>query len=613
MEPTNLPPTLGTARNADELATAARIFVWYEHHYRGQNIPLAELSVPGELFVTWDRFVLDWLDVSVDEMAVVNRTLVAVLGNGARWVPWPPGSESPDDVRAAPPIPPFTFEIRESGESVVELPSPVFLDVMEVHQRWLAIPKESRPEHPLVTVIDRRQSPTPDEARISHAEHMTGMPYAASEVVRRLWLEDRAVTDVKLSGKPLIEHLDIGAIADSMLRWLYADRFSLVDTSGVLRLKLRSSSNIYPQDPRKGAVPMVAWPGYDHRLRKDLWLLLAVVYGSTKAIVWTEQEGARLLARNAGGGFRRPAADDIHRWHRLVEYAASIEIWYRDKRGDRFEKVVYRQQLTNNRVSIDKPAWYRRGGGQFTLTGAAHRARHVGEGLQYQLLIGCMEYWLARSFDSDSDDKDVAPLLRPTRGKNGPGPWAPAPSGRGTWWEWHEVLEVLMAEPVIDRNDTKARVAAQRRYWRMVEGMRAAGYLSRRPANGDSVEVEASTRRRGVSPTLRFRAAAGFCGSARLAQDRKWSTTPLFDWVGMPESDATGPDAERVQRRDLRERRKALTLDVVEEAVKRNDGNVAKAERELDVGGSTPGDYLHRWLRRHRNRRPSPPPRDDPD
>ena len=610
LEPTEL-PTFSTARNADELATAALLFVWYQENYGRfpRSPPINELPVPDRLLMTWDEFVLVWLHrVTVDEMAVVNRTLVAVLGDGARWMPWPLGSESPDDVRAAPTTR-FDFDILNKGKSgVVELPPPVFLDVMEVHRRWLAIPKKSRPEHPLVTVIDRRQS-TPDKARISHAKDMTYMAYAASEVVRRLWLNDRAVTEVVLSGKPLFEHLDIVAVAKSMKRWLYADRFSLVDTSGVLRLKLGSSSNIYPQDPRNSTVPMVAWPGYDHQLRQDLWLLLAVVYGSTKAIVWTEEEGARLLARDAGGGFRRHTAVDIERWHRVVEFAASIEIWHADERGGRFVKVVYRYQLPNNRVSIDKPVWYRHK--LFTLTGAAHRARYVGEGRQYSLLIGCMEYWLARSFDPDSNDSGVAPLLRPARGKSGPGRWARAPSDDTTRWKWYDVLQVLMAEPVINRNDPKARAAAQKRYWRMVEGMRAAGYLDRRPANGDSVEVEASGKKRGVTPTLRFRATAHSCESAQLATEKKWSTTPLFDWLGM--TDATGTDdAERDQRRDLRERRKALTLEVVEETLQRNDNNVAKAERELGVGGSSiSGDYLHRWLRRNRKPTPSPPPRDD--
>ena len=100
---------------------------------------------------------------------------------------------------------------------------------------------------------------------------------------------------------------------------------------------------------------MVAWPGYRGSLLQDLWLLLTVVYGSTSAILWTEEDGARLLARNVGGGSRRFADADIKRWRRLVVYADSIEIWYADRRGSRFVKVVYIYRLSHGQVVIDKP------------------------------------------------------------------------------------------------------------------------------------------------------------------------------------------------------------------------------------------------------------------
>ena len=83
----------------------------------------------------------------------------------------------------------------------------------------------------------------------------------------------------------------------------------------------------------------------------------------------------------------------------------------------------------------------------------------------------------------------------------------------------------------VNSNDPKGTDAAQRRYRRMVDGMREAGYLNQSNANGDSVEVRASEKRRGRSPTLRFRATARFCEAARLAAGRKWRTTRLPDWL----------------------------------------------------------------------------------
>ena len=413
MEPTD--PNLRSARNADELGTAALRFVWYQENYRRASID--SLTEP-EFAITWDEFVLRWLQrVTVDQMAVVNRTLEMVLGYGARWWAWPPGSTSPNDVRAVP-TSRFTVSTTESSEATF----PLSLDVMEVHRRWLDLPRP-RPDHPLVTVIDTRQS-TPDIAHISHVNAMTSMPYVASEVLRRSRKQDRATADVELDGKQLTEHtdihLDVLANEPSQRRRLYVDSPNLVDTSGVLRLNLESSDNIYHQDPRESAVPMVAWPGFRRWVSQDLWLLLAVVYGSTTAIVWTEEEGARLLARNASGGSRRPTAFDIERWNRLIAYAGSIEIWYTDKDGGRFVKPLYRYYLDHGRVSIDKPLWWRsHSQGRFTLTGAAHWARYVGKkDRRYSLLIGCMEYWLARSFDSsDPDSEGVAQLFAPGRGQ----------------------------------------------------------------------------------------------------------------------------------------------------------------------------------------------------
>ena len=80
----------------------------------------------------------------------------------------------------------------------------------------------------------------------------------------------------------------------------------------------------------------------------------------------------------------------------------------------------------------------------------------------------------------------------------------------------------------------------------------------------------------------------------------------------MSRSDDDDADPDR-DRKELRARRKALTLETVEEAIRRNNNNVAQAERELDVGGTISGNFLHGWLRRQRQRPSSPPSTDDQD
>lgn len=136
-----------------------------------------------------------------------------------------------------------------------------------------------------------------------------------------------------------------------------------------------------------------------------------------------------------------------------------------------------------------------------------------------------MEYWLARSYDGELG---TAPLLRPVQ-PSGPGPWVPM--------RWYEVLELLSLDR-FDRADRTARDTALRRYWRLVESLRTAGYMRHGAAGpGDVVECEASPRKGRKSgrsvPWLRFRATARFCEAARLASAGKWQTAGLLEWFGL--------------------------------------------------------------------------------
>ena len=45
-------------------------------------------------------------------------------------------------------------------------------------------------------------------------------------------------------------------------------------------------------------------------LRGDVRTVLTVAYAATRPVVWSDDEGARLLARTGTGGYRRPEASD---------------------------------------------------------------------------------------------------------------------------------------------------------------------------------------------------------------------------------------------------------------------------------------------------------------
>ena len=444
----DLPPSLTTSQNPDELCAAATRFVWFEA-FRQNKVDTE--SCPEEYITTWDVFVLAWLHkVPQEAMAEVDRSLEKVLGQGARWDPWPPSGD-PVDVRAIG-ASVVTVGVQESGSALLP-----FFDVMAVHKQWLSLPTP-RPDHPLVAVVEALVQVS-SEARVSHIGGITRIPYAGSEVLRRSWQEVNKVTAIEVDGDPLVALLQIN-VPNAFERWLYVDDpASIVDSSGNLLLNMQGSdgSNIYPQDARLMPLPMVALRMLGDRdsrdsLRSDLWMLLTVVYANVGAVTWTEKDGAQLLARTLDGGFRSPEAGDIKRWHRLTKCARSIEIWYAGDQGSDFVRVVFGYPLDDGRIRINKPSWYQARGGRFTLTGATHRQRYVGKNRRYSLVIGSMEYWVARSYAKGTTG--AAPLLQPTK-RGGHGPWVPAPSG-GTYWEWDEVLLCLALEH-FNKDDSTAR------------------------------------------------------------------------------------------------------------------------------------------------------------
>ena len=415
------------------------------------------------------------------------------------------------------------------------------------HLTALPIAPDSKTGLTLLTkVVDawQRQPVTPDRARVRVVENATRQPYAASEASRRAWIPAADVTAINVDGKPLAARIQDARPKDA-LDWLYVDAPEIVPDPGGNQMLPDPSFGVYPQNARDMPLTMVALRmlgDLDGRsaLRGDVRTVLTVAYATTRAVAWADEEGARLLARTRTGGFRSPKSGDVQRWRDAVELADSMRLYYRDKYGRDYIRVLVADPYGYGRREIAPPAWFRERAGDpdaspgagmgWTLTGAAHPARQRGttaSGTAYAHTIASMEYWLARSYDGEPG---TAPLLRPVR-LGGPGPWVRM--------RWYEVLERLALDRFA-RTDAKARDAALRRYWRLVEALRRAEYMIHGDAgSGDVVECEVSPRMGSKSgravPWLQFRATTRFCEAARLATTGKWQTTGLLEWFGLCE------------------------------------------------------------------------------
>ena len=509
----------------DEIVAALARLVYYE---RTGN------KCPPTFIPAW-RDLCAW-DCGVDVAKAIEEGVCALLGKESYFVSWPWNSQ-----RA-------TRNYRVAVGSEFEFEGKFYQQVQqinEVHLRWARL-SEPRPRHFLADLVDAWQK-RPfmlSDARVSIVNGTTRSPYAVSDATRRTWQLATDVTSVNVDGKPLAARLQDVRPKNS-LGWLYVDDPTIMPTNGTLLLPDPSFS-IYPQNALDMPLTMVAsrmLGNLDGRnpLRGDVRTVLTVTFASTKAVAWTDEEGARLLARTKTGGFRRPERSDIKRWRTAVEVADSIRLYYQDQHGRAWVRLLVADPYGDGRTIISPPAWFREHVSEsatsgasmgYTLTGAAHPSRQIGaKSPSYPHVIASMEYWIARSFNGKAG---VAPLLKPVR-PGGPGPWAPA-RHQGDLWYWYDVLTLLALER-FDLNSKKARDAALERYWRIVDGFKNAGYTCHGDAGpGDTVEIEASQRRRGrATPWLRFRATARFCEAARLAQAGKWSTTPLLAWYGVDE------------------------------------------------------------------------------
>ena len=131
-----LETALVAAKTADDVCAAVTRAVYAEQH---DGVKCPDKRVPK-----WTEMVQWWHRDGPQSLASeARKALCVVLDENAQWLPWPLGTDSPSDVRATYPI-----ETELKVSTSVTIP---FLDVTEVHRRWLAL--QPRPSHPLAPFL----------------------------------------------------------------------------------------------------------------------------------------------------------------------------------------------------------------------------------------------------------------------------------------------------------------------------------------------------------------------------------------------------------------------------------------------------------------------------
>ena len=131
-----LETALLAAKTADDVCAAVTRAVYAEQH-DGAKCPDKRVPKWTEMVQWWHR------DGPQSLASEARKALCVVLDENAQWLPWPLGTDSPSDVRATYPI-----ETELKVSTSITIP---FLDVTEVHRRWLAL--QPRPSHPLAPFL----------------------------------------------------------------------------------------------------------------------------------------------------------------------------------------------------------------------------------------------------------------------------------------------------------------------------------------------------------------------------------------------------------------------------------------------------------------------------
>ena len=398
--------------------------------------------------------------------------------------------------------------------------------LFQVYKTWLEARENGfNGEWPFARLIRAWQNRPrkPEKASVDVVgSSLTVLPYGVSEVSRTRWEAiDGSIDAVMVDGQPLATHIpDFKTRARGGNLKAYKPQ----NTQGQLTLGFS-----FERKPLAQPIPLIAYSEFGGDLHKsiaaDVSVLLFLTHASNQSLFLSHKDGARLLARNRQGGFRKKInRQDKQRFIDAWVAVWSMMVWI--ERNGLFipYDMAICSRINDETVTLSKPLWSRRENGQWTLTagyGAVGKNRLFGkidDGGIWRTIAG-IEYHLARGYPTiRGKNKGIAqPLVAASKG--GPGEWQ-----KVDWRTFMRLTGDNWAE-----NDKAKDSTVNRRFGRRKEVLKAAGYVTdgRNPATaGDTVEF--SFGKKGVAW---FRATDRFVEAARLAKEQKWETVNLQSFL----------------------------------------------------------------------------------
>ena len=405
--------------------------------------------------------------------------------------------------------------------------------IERIHSFWkFCYRRDNSLSHPLAPavrecLIDQTHR-TVNEATADHANDLTTIPYAASEVHRRKWEPDGSVDTIEVDGEPIVTHI----------KQLPGPFVSDPDDATLFKPQ-GTQGELMPmpvqRDNMGTPVPLVAYQKYGKNLRSalasDVAQLMNIAYAANEPLILTSQDGASLLARGQDGKLRRTTPADETRFEHAFACIHGMAAWIVDDRNiPRFYPLTACDRFSDGRVRIAPASWARdRTKGKWTLTagfGIAGQNRLKGNAHNNNIwrVITGVEYWLARErFAAAGTHKGISQALIPASGTTGPGNWYTL--------SWHEIM--MIAGDIWDWNDKQANKRAHKRFQKIKEALIKHGYhvkfLNTPAEAGDTVEILFGKRKDGK---LQVRATKRFVEGARKAKKRDWQTVNLSDFLG---------------------------------------------------------------------------------
>ncbi|MDE2798657.1 MAG: hypothetical protein OXI94_08310 [Gemmatimonadota bacterium] len=385
------------------------------------------------------------------------------------------------------------------------------------------MPKEADKPLSLIVRAWQNRPRKPEQISVGMVgDGLTSLPYGVSEISRNRWEEiEGSIDAVIVDGQPLATHIPE---FKTRQRRGKLKAYKPGNTQGQLSLGFPFS-----RQPLGQPIPLIAYSEFGGDLHKsiaaDVSVLLFLAHASNQPLFLSHKDGARLLARNRQGGFRKKInRRDVQRFVDAWVAVWSMMVWV-EKNGlfIPYDMAIC-SRVNDEAVTLAKPLWSRRENGQWTLTagyGAVGKNRLFGkidDGGIWRTIAG-IEYYLARGYPAiQGKNKDIAqPLVAASKG--GPGEWQKV--------DWRTFMRLTGDN--WDKNDKTKDSTVNRRFSRRKEVLKAAGYVTdgRNPATASDT-VEFLFGKKGM---VWFRATDRFVEAARLAKEQKWETVNLQNFL----------------------------------------------------------------------------------